>query len=126
MKLYTILGCASSKRAKTWMKDRELEYEEINLYQTLLKEDLFDSFYHQLVLEPEKFIKKAWLDKLLDKNKEQLQEILQNNPSLIIRPILAESSLTKEEEQDLLQVCQNACKPGCSFYETCKIEDTAL
>lgn len=125
MKLYTILGCPSCKRAKTWMKDRELEYEEINLYQMLLEDERFDEFYHQLILEPQKFIKPLYFKSLQDKTKDQLKSILTHNPSIIIRPILTESSLS-EEEKDLAQVCQNACKPACSFYETCRIDDTAL
>ena len=133
--LYTSPGCASCRKAKQWLKDNKIEFVEKNIFTTLLKENEIKYLLSRCENGTEDIISvrsKAFqtLDKdINDYSMKELVNLIQNNPSILKRPILlSEKSLVVGYDDDeittmmpaqLRAVVDNACTENCPYYSVC-------
>lgn len=133
--LYTSPGCASCRKAKQWLKDNQIEFKEKNIFTTLLKESEIKYLLSRCENGTQDIISvrsKAFqmLEKDIDDmSMNELVKLIQNNPSILKRPILlSEKSLVIGYDDDeittmmpaqLRSVVEDACTDTCPNYSVC-------
>lgn len=133
--IYTSPGCASCRKAKQWLKDNNIEFIEKNIFTTLLKESEIKYLLSRCENGTEDIISvrsKAFqsLDRDIDDlSVKELVNVIQQNPSILKRPILlSEKSLVVGYDDDeittmmpkaLRDVVDSACNEDCPNYEVC-------
>lgn len=131
--IYTSPGCASCRKAKAWLKEKNLEYVEKNIFTTLLKEKEIKYLLSRtnngtddLISKRSKIVQEAKID--LDSMKiDELVKFVVNNPSILKRPIIIDKhNMQFGYDQDEIEVFRNnelkaiiKCEPTCPHYETC-------
>ena len=133
--LYSSPGCASCRKAKQWLKERNLEYVEKNIFSTILKEKEIkyllsrsENGTEDLVSTRSKAFQK--LDRNLDEfSLKELVEFIQANPSVMKRPIIInednflvgydDDEITAFVPKELRNVCENSCNSHCPNYIYC-------
>ena len=133
--VYTSPGCASCRKVKQWLKERDLPFIEKNIFKTILN----DAEIRHLLMRSEN-----GSDDIISKRSKVIQEskididsltttelvaFIKQNPSVLKRPIiLSEDNFQvgyDEEEigmfipQQLRQVAQTNCTNGCPNYKAC-------
>ena len=133
--VYTSPGCASCRKVKQWLKDRDLPFIEKNIFKTILN----DAEIRHLLMRSEN-----GSDDIISKRSKVIQEsnididsltttelvaFIKQNPSVLKRPIiLSEDNFQvgyDEEEigmfipQQLRTVAVNNCTTGCPNYKAC-------
>ncbi|MCI9293482.1 MAG: transcriptional regulator Spx [Erysipelotrichaceae bacterium] len=133
--LYTSPGCASCRKAKSWLKENDMKFVEKNIFTTLLKEDEIKYLLQRSENGTEDIIStrsKAFqsLQKELDDlTFAELVDFIQKNPSVLKRPIiLNEQSFVVGYDDDeitafvpghLRALSEHACTPQCPNYQIC-------
>lgn len=133
--LYTSPGCASCRKAKQWLKDNDMKFVEKNIFTTLLKEEEIKYLLQRSENGTEDIIStrsKAFQNlnrDLEDISVKELIEIIQENPSILKRPIMInESSFVVGYDDDeitalvpakLRLAAQRACNPTCPNFLIC-------
>lgn len=133
--VYTSPGCASCRKVKQWLKDRELKYVEKNIFSTLLNENEIKHLLMRSENGTEDIISKR--SKIIQESNVNVEEMsvkelvrfIQLNPSILKRPIiLNEKSFLvgyDEEEigafvpQELRRIARQACTKDCPNYGVC-------
>lgn len=131
--IYTSPGCASCRKVKAWLKERNIEYVEKNIFTTLLnrKEVKYllsrsENGTDDIISKRSKIIQEKKID--LDKMSiDELVDFIIENPSILRRPIiLSEGNFQvgyDEEEidafrpKDLKEIIK--CDPKCPHFESC-------
>lgn len=133
--VYTSPGCASCRKVKQWLKDRNLKFIEKNIFSTLLNENEIrhllmrsENGTEDIISKRSKIIQEAKVC-IDDMSVKELVRFIQQNPSILKRPIiLNEKSFLvgyDEEEigtfvpQELRRVAREACTPSCPNYPIC-------
>lgn len=105
--LYTSPGCASCRKAKQWLKDSHINFIEKNIFSNLLREGEIKYLLSRCENGTEDIIStrsKAFkgLDRDLDDfSLDELVEFIQQNPSVMKRPImLSEKSMVVGYDDD--------------------------
>ncbi|MGL5978389.1 MAG: transcriptional regulator Spx [Erysipelotrichaceae bacterium] len=134
--LYTSPGCASCRKAKQWLKEHKLEFVEKNIFNTLLKEDEIkyllqrsENGSEDIISTRSKVFQDLKID-LDDLSTKELVDFIQNNPSILKRPIiLNEKSFVVGYDDDeitsfipskLRDVVQNSCGDDCQSFGICR------
>lgn len=133
--LYTSPGCASCRKAKQWLKENDMKFVEKNIFTTILKEDEIKYLLQRSENGTEDIIStrsKAFqeLKKGIDDlSVKELVEFIQQNPSVMKRPIIVnENSFVVGYDDDeitafvpshLRALSENACNPTCPNYPIC-------
>lgn len=128
--LYTSPGCASCRKAKQWLKEKNVNYLERNIFTSLLKEDEIKYLLQRSENGTEDIIStrsKAFSHlkkKVEDLSVKELVTIVRDNPSILKRPIMvSEESFVVGYDDDeitaLRSVVKQACNPECVNYEFC-------
>lgn len=133
--IYTSPGCASCRKAKQWLKDNQIEFVEKNLFTTLLNEEEIKYLLSRCENGTEDIISvrsKAFqsLKKGIDDlSMNELVTLIQNNPSILKRPImLSKKSLVVGYDDDeittmmpakLRPIIESSCNPSCPNYDVC-------
>ena len=142
--LYTSPGCASCRKAKQWLKDREMDFEERNLFSTILKEEEIKTLLSRTENGTDDIIStrsKAFqaLDcDIEDLTMKELIALIQKNPSILRRPIMiSETNFVVGYDDDeitalvpahlrnmpnineLRNIADKACNPSCANYSIC-------
>ena len=118
--VYTSPGCASCRKVKQWLKERNLPYIEKNIFTTLLNET---EIRHLLMRSENGSI-------------SELVHFIQENPSVLKRPIILNERNFQvgydEEEidafvpQQLRSLARLSCNASCPNYAGCgKIREEA-
>ncbi|HHX51931.1 MAG TPA: transcriptional regulator Spx [Erysipelothrix sp.] len=92
--VYTSPGCASCRKVKNWLKDHELRFIEKNIFHTTLNESEIkhllmrsENGTEDIISKRSKIIQENNID-VEDMTMNQLVEFIQENPSVLKRPIV--------------------------------------
>lgn len=133
--VYTSPGCASCRKVKQWLKDRDLKYLEKNIFSTLLNENEIkhllmrsENGTEDIISKRSKIIQETKVD-LEEMSVKELVKFIQLNPSVLKRPIILNERSFQvgydEEEIDafvpkeLRRVAKEACTVDCPNYPIC-------
>lgn len=133
--LYSSPGCASCRKAKQWLKDKELPFVEKNIFSTILKEDEIKYLLNRSENGTEDLIStrsKAFqqLHKDVDElSIKELIDFIQRNPSVLKRPIMIndksfvvgydDDEITSFVPKEAREVIEHACNEHCPNYAFC-------
>lgn len=133
--VYTSPGCASCRKVKQWLKERQLPYIEKNIFNTILREDEIKNLLMRtengtddIISKRSKIIRESGID--VDEMKTgELISFIQKNPSILRRPIIVDDrnflvGYDNEEidvfvPRELRRVARNSCTESCPGYATC-------
>lgn len=133
--LYTSYGCASCRKAKEWLKERNIPYVEKNIFSTLLNDDELKlmlkrsgSGFDDLISRRSKVITENNID-IDSMTTDQMINFVKQNPSVLRRPIILDEKKfqvgydAEEIEvftpKELRRACDDACNPRCPNYQIC-------
>ena len=96
--VYTSPGCASCRKVKQWLKDRNLPFIEKNIFKTLLNDNEIkhllmrsENGTDDIISKRSKIIQGSNID--IDAMKtDELIHFIKNNPSVLKRPIILNES----------------------------------
>lgn len=137
--VYTSPGCASCRKVKQWLKDRNLPFTEKNIFKTLLDENEIryllmrsENGTDDLISKRSKVIS----ENNIDVDSMSLNEVIrfiQNNPSVLKRPIILNEKSFQvgydSEEigvfipQELRRIAYSSCSATCPNYLGCGTPD---
>lgn len=133
--IYTSPGCASCRKAKQWLKDNQIEFVEKNIFSSLLNEDEIKYILARSENGTEDIISvrsNAFrnLDKDIDDlSTKELVSLIQQNPSILKRPILIsknsfvvgydDDEITTMVPKALRNVIDKSCNETCPNYNVC-------
>lgn len=133
--LYTSPGCASCRKAKQWLKEKEMPFVEKNIFNTLLKEDEIKYLLQRSDNGTEDIIStrsKAFQELecgFEDLSLPQLVNFIQKNPSVLKRPIIVneqsfmvgydDDEITAFVPSHLRALRDGACSEKCPNYDVC-------
>ena len=138
--IYTSPGCAPCRKAKQWLKDREMPYIEKNIFSTILNDreirfllERSENGTDDIISKRSKIIRESNID-VDSMSVNELIGFIQNNPSILRRPIIMDERRMMvgydEEEIDMflpatLKSISEACCNDCPDYESCgKVRET--
>ena len=133
--VYTSPGCASCRKVKQWLKDRDLKFIEKNIFSTLLNENEIkhllmrsENGTEDIISKRSKIIQESKID-LDEMSLSELVRFIQQNPSVLKRPILLNEKnflVGYDEEEigafippELRNIATVSCNPECPNYPTC-------
>jgi len=133
--VYTSPGCASCRKVKQWLKDRNLKFIEKNIFSTLLNENEIkhllmrsENGTEDIISKRSKIIQESKID-LDELSIKELVRFIQQNPSVLKRPIILneKSFLVGYDEEEigafvpaeLRRIAKAACGPECGNYKVC-------
>jgi regulatory protein spx len=133
--VYTSPGCASCRKVKQWLKDRNLKFIEKNIFTTLLNESEIkhllmrsENGTEDIISKRSKVIQELKID-LDELSMSALVKFIQNNPSVLKRPIILNerSFLVGYDEEEigafvppeLRNIAKANCSPSCPNFCTC-------
>lgn len=133
--VYTSPGCASCRKVKQWLKDRNLPFTEKNIFKTLLDEEEIryllmrsENGTDDLISKRSKVIS----ENNIDVDSMSLNEVIRfirENPSVLKRPIILNEKSFQvgydSEEigvfipQELRRIAYSSCSATCPNYLGC-------
>ena len=133
--VYTSPGCASCRKVKQWLKDRNLPFREKNIFRTLLNDEEIkyllvrsENGADDIISKRSKVITDSNID-IDDMSVSELIRFIQSNPSVLKRPIIMNEKSFQvgydSEEigvfipEELRRIAMHSCSPGCPNYEGC-------
>lgn len=133
--VYTSPGCASCRKVKQWLKDRNLKFIEKNIFSTLLNENEIrhllmrsENGTEDIISKRSKIIQEKQID-VEEMSVKDLVRFVQQNPSVLKRPIIINERNFlvgyDEEEigafipQELRKVACDSCTSDCPSYPMC-------
>lgn len=98
IKIFTTPSCASCRKAKSWLEEHNIDYEEKNIFAyPLTKEDIrlmlknTENGFEDIISTRSKFIMENNID--IDSMKfSELEQLIMDNPSILKRPIIVEDN----------------------------------
>ncbi len=133
--IYTSPGCASCRKVKKWLKEKNLDYIEKNIFSFVLNEVEIKHLLQRSENGTEDLISKR--SKIIQESKVNLDEMttneivkfIQDNPSVLRRPIIVSAKnflIGYDEEEidvfipsELRHIADNGCDKNCPSYENC-------
>ncbi|NLH63693.1 MAG: transcriptional regulator Spx [Erysipelotrichaceae bacterium] len=133
--IYTSPGCASCRKVKQWLKDRDLQYVEKNIFKTLLNDNEIkhllmrsENGSDDIISKRSKIIQESGVD--IDSMKtDELIQFIKKNPSILKRPIILNETSFQvgydEEEigvfvpKELRQLASDNCSLDCPNFKAC-------
>ncbi|MFV0380419.1 MAG: transcriptional regulator Spx [Anaerorhabdus sp.] len=133
--IYTSPGCSSCRKVKSWLKSKNLNYIEKNIFTTLLNEveikhllQRSENGTEDIISKRSKIIKNLNID--LDQlSINDLIKFIKENPTVLKRPIILSERVFQvgydEEEIDafvpneLRKIAVTSCDKGCPSYPAC-------
>ncbi|MCF0116387.1 MAG: transcriptional regulator Spx [Erysipelotrichaceae bacterium] len=133
--VYTSPGCASCRKVKQWLKDKELPFIEKNIFTTLLDVKEIKHLLQRSENGSDDIISKR--SKIIQENKvniddmttSELVHFIQQNPSILKRPIILNEKVMQigfdKEEIDafipaeLRSIARLSCNANCPNYNGC-------
>ena len=132
--LYTSPGCASCRKVKAWLKERNIPFVEKNIFNVLLNKvevkylfERSENGTDDIISKRSKIIQENKID-LDDLSMEELVDFVIKNPSILRRPIILnehnfqvgydseeiDAFIPREELQKVAK-----CDKKCPRYNTC-------
>ena len=133
--VYTSPGCASCRKVKQWLKDRDIPYLEKNIFKTLLNDNEIkhllmrsENGSDDIISKRSKIIQESDID-IDSMTTAELISFIKKNPSVLKRPIILSENnfqIGYDEEEigafvphELRNVADNACSQKCLNYKVC-------
>ncbi len=132
--VYTSPGCASCRKVKAWLKERNLKFIEKNIFTTSLNEGEIkylltrsENGTEDIISKRSKVIQETKLD-LDEMSVKELVTFIQTNPSVLKRPIIINErnfQVGYDEEEigafipPELRKLQTHCDSSCENYDEC-------
>ncbi len=133
--VYTSPGCASCRKVKQWLKDRQLPFVEKNIFKTLLDEDEIryllmrsENGTDDIISKRSKIITESKID-IDSMSVNEVIHFIQENPSVLKRPIIFDErsfqvGYDSEEigvfvPQELRRIALSSCSKDCPNYAGC-------
>lgn len=133
--LYSSPGCASCRKAKQWLKEREMKFVEKNIFSVILKEDEIKYLLNRsengtddLISKRSKAFQELDVD-VDDMSIKELVDFIQKNPSVLKRPILIsdknivvgydEDEITTFVPKEAREIIKESCNPSCPNFQFC-------
>ncbi len=133
--VYTSPGCASCRKVKQWLRDRNLEFVEKNIFKTLLNDNEIkhllmrsENGSDDIISKRSKIIQESNID-IESMTTDQLIGFIKRNPSVLKRPIILnernfqvgydEEEISVFVPQELRQIARTHCATGCPNYKSC-------
>ncbi|MBQ9824925.1 MAG: transcriptional regulator Spx [Solobacterium sp.] len=134
--VYTSPGCASCRKVKQWLRDRDLPFIEKNIFKTLLNDQEIkhllmrsENGSDDIISKRSKIIQESRID-LDAMTTDQLITFIKRNPSVLKRPIIVSEKgfqVGYDEEEigifvpaELRRIAENTCTRECPSYKTCE------
>lgn len=134
--VYTSPGCASCRKVKQWLKDRNLPFIEKNIFKTLLNDEEIkhllmrsENGTDDIISKRSKIIQENHID-IDSMTTDQLIAFIKKNPSVLKRPIILNEKSFQvgydSEEigvfipEELRRVAANSCPLSCQNYDGCE------
>ena len=133
--VYTSFGCASCRKVKQWLKDRNIPFVEKNIFTTILNEKELRMLLRRsengtddLISKRSKIIKENNID-IDEMSTTELIQFVQQNPSVLKRPIMIDERqflVGYDEEEieifiprELHALAECSCNAECPNFENC-------
>ena len=133
--VYTSPGCASCRKVKAWLKERNLNYIEKNIFKTILNPieikhllSRCENGTEDLISKRSKIMQELNVD-MEEMSVNELVDFIQKNPSVLKRPIILNERVFQvgydQEEIDafvpaeLRALALSSCNNRCPNYEGC-------
>ena len=133
--VYTSFGCASCRKVKQWLKDRNIPFVEKNIFTTILNEKELRMLLRRsengtddLISKRSKIIKENNID-IDEMSTTELIQFVQQNPSVLKRPIMVDERqflVGYDEEEieifiprELHALAECSCNAECPNFENC-------
>ena len=133
--VYTSPGCASCRKVKQWLKDRDLPFVEKNIFKTILDDDEIKYLLSRTENGSDDIISrrsKVLSDKAIDIDSMSVNELvafIRQNPSVLKRPIILNEKSFQvgydSEEigvfipEELRRIAFHSCVENCPNYRGC-------
>ena len=131
--VYTSPGCASCRKVKQWLKDRDLPFIEKNIFKTLLNDNEIKHLLSRcengsddLISRRSKVIQDTGID-VEDMTTDELIQFIKSNPSVLKRPIILnetsfqvgydEDEISVFVPADLRHIADHSCNDGCPNFK---------
>lgn len=131
--IYTSPGCASCRKVKSWLKEREIKFIEKNIFNVLLnpKEVKYllsrsDNGTDDIISKRSKIIQENRID-LDNMSTDELVDFIIQNPSILRRPIILNEDnfqvgydveeIESFKPRDFQRLAK--CDKNCINYKTC-------
>ena len=133
--VYTSPGCASCRKVKQWLKDRNLPFTEKNIFKTLLNEEEIryllmrsENGTDDIISKRSKIISENNID-IDSMSLNEVIRFIRENPSVLKRPIILNEKSFQvgydSEEigvfvpQELRRIAYSSCSATCPNYMGC-------
>ncbi len=133
--IYTSPGCASCRKAKQWLKDNQIDFKEKNIFKSLLDEEEIkfilsrsENGTEDIISTRSKIFQELNKD-LDDFSVKELITLIQENPSILRRPIMIsqksfvvgydDDEITTMMSPSMREAIDNSCNPDCQYYNVC-------
>ena len=129
--VYTSPGCASCRKVKQWLKDRNLPFTEKNIFKTLLDEEEIryllmrsENGTDDLISKRSKIIRENNVD-IESMSLSELCDFVVHNPSVLKRPIIIDDKNLQVgydgEEIEIFNKLKavSSCDKKCPHYNIC-------
>lgn len=133
--VYTSPGCASCRKVKAWLKDRDIPFIEKNLFKVLLNDNEIkhllmrsENGSDDLISKRSKIIQENHID-IDSMTTDELVQFIKHNPSVLKRPIiLSETNFQVGYDEDeisvflpkeLRNIADHNCNIDCPNYKAC-------
>lgn len=133
--VYTSPGCASCRKVKQWLKDRNLDFIEKNIFKTLLNDNEIkhllirsENGSDDIVSKRSKIIQSEKID-IDAMTTDELIKFIKQNPSVLKRPIILneqnfqvgfdEDEISIFVPRELRKIADFTCNRECPVYDTC-------
>lgn len=134
--VYTSPGCASCRKVKQWLKDRDLPFVEKNIFRVLLNDEEIkhllmrsENGTDDIVSKRSKILQERHID-LDAMTTDELITFIKNNPSILKRPIILNEKsfqvgFDAEEigvfiPEELRRLAEDSCTEDCPHFSGCK------
>ncbi len=131
--IYTSPGCASCRKVKAWLKERNINFVEKNIFTTLLNKtevkyllSRSENGTDDIISKRSKIIQKSNID-IDSMSMDELVDFVIQNPSVLRRPIIISENnfqvgydaeeIDAFKPRDLKNIIK--CDPNCPHYHTC-------
>ena len=133
--VYTSPGCASCRKVKAWLKERNLPFIEKNIFKTLLNDNEIKHLLSRcengsddLISKRSKVIQESHAD-IESMTTDQLISFIKKNPSVLKRPIILneknfqvgydEDEISVFVPSELRNIAECSCDRECPNFKAC-------
>ena len=133
--VYTSPGCASCRKVKQWLKDRDLDFIEKNIFSFMLNETEIKHLLKRsengtddIISKRSKIIQQNRVD-VEDMTTNELVHFIQQNPSILRRPIIVSERnflVGYDDEEidvfippELRNLTNDGCDQKCPNFTNC-------